>query len=158
MVPFPTYPGLQVQRCPLIVLVQIAFSSQLCCPLSHSSRSTKTKAMQENVRERKGRINFQLADLTFQKSFITSDCIATTDEQHKRGIGEMWYQVHFRLWFISGHLMYLRYGERHYLIKSISKEELSKTKCWILIYFQSIIHHVCSDATCYSLDQFRIAI
>lgn len=39
MVPLPTYPGLQVQLCPLMVLVQIAFSSQLCCPLPHSSCS-----------------------------------------------------------------------------------------------------------------------
>lgn len=43
MVPFPTYPGLQVQLCPLTVLVQIAFSSQLCCPLLHSSCSTSGK-------------------------------------------------------------------------------------------------------------------
>lgn len=148
MVPFPTYPGLQVQRCPLIVLVQIAFSSQLCCPLSHSSRSTKAKTMQENVRERKGRINFQLADLTFQKSFITSGCIATTAEQHKRGI--QWrnvisspFQVMIYTW--SSHLFEI-WGKT-LPDKSISKEELSKTKCWILNYFQSIIHHVCSDAT-----------
>lgn len=56
MVPLPTYPGLQVQLCPLMVLVQIAFSSQLCCPLPHSSCSKwgeekgKKKNLQDAVR------------------------------------------------------------------------------------------------------------
>lgn len=51
MVPFPTYPGLQVQLCPLTVLVQIAFSSQLCSPLPHSSCSTRgqKESRRENV-------------------------------------------------------------------------------------------------------------
>lgn len=49
MVPFPTYPGLQVQLCPLTVLVQIAFSSQLCCPLPHSSCSARRGEKKERI-------------------------------------------------------------------------------------------------------------
>lgn len=39
MVPLPTYPGLQVHRCPLMVLVQMAAASHAFCPLAHSSCS-----------------------------------------------------------------------------------------------------------------------
>lgn len=62
MVPFPTYPGLQVQLCPLTVLVQIAFSSQLCCPLPHSScsarRGEKRKGLQQAF-QRGGDVAFE---------------------------------------------------------------------------------------------------
>lgn len=86
--------------------------------------------MQENLRERKGRINFQRADLTFQKSFITNDSIAATAEQHKRDI--QWrnltsspFQVMIYTW--SSHVFEI-WGKT-LPDKSISKVEGSKTKC-----------------------------
>ena len=50
LTPFPEYPGLQVHTKDPIVLLQIAFASQLCFPVSHSFISAITKSGTESLK------------------------------------------------------------------------------------------------------------
>ena len=48
LTPFPEYPGLQVHTKDPLVFLQVAFSSQLCFPVSHSFSSAIQKSGTES--------------------------------------------------------------------------------------------------------------